>query len=105
MHAAKGEESEGKVSHGPKVPLPGPPRSSVLRSTRRCQPRPVGLSFHLKPLLLPRFSRVQSAGPEKSTRSPGQNNLKELHALLKFLWPDVLAKQSEATEHGSPKPC
>ncbi|OLP80221.1 Heat shock 70 kDa protein [Symbiodinium microadriaticum] len=31
------------------------------------------------------------------TGTPLQNNLKELHALLKFLWPDVLAKQSEET--------
>ena len=30
-----------------------------------------------------------------SPHTPCQNNLKELHALLKFLWPDVLAKQSE----------
>ena len=28
------------------------------------------------------------------TGTPLQNSLKELHALLKFLWPDVLAKQS-----------
>ncbi|CAE7364313.1 unnamed protein product [Symbiodinium sp. CCMP2592] len=33
------------------------------------------------------------------TGTPLQNNLKELHALLKFLWPDVLAKQSEMFEN------
>eukprot|EP00439_Symbiodinium_sp_Y106_P018388 s2850_g2.t1 len=33
------------------------------------------------------------------TGTPLQNSLKELHALLKFLWPDVLAKQSEMFEN------
>ncbi|CAE7425960.1 Smarca1 [Symbiodinium natans] len=42
---------------------------------------------------------TQSASRFLLTGTPLQNNLKELHALLKFLWPDVLAKQSEVFEN------
>ncbi|CAK9106665.1 unnamed protein product [Durusdinium trenchii] len=32
------------------------------------------------------------------TGTPLQNNLGELFALLKFLWPDIMAKESEAQD-------
>ena len=48
------------------------------------------------PALLARVQGSSRKGYWALWDSLGQNNLKELHALLKFLWPSVLADQSEA---------